>query len=92
MELNLVLPEIGAVRISHLPYSGAKDHHTNDKYAKFRPTDDGTILLCGHVHQSWKSQRSVNGTLMVNVGVDVWDGKPVSQYELVSYIISQIAS
>lgn len=34
--------------------------------------NDGSMLLCGHVHEKWLKKDS-----MVNVGVDVWDFKPV---------------
>jgi len=34
------------------------------------------IALCGHVHQLWKVKRSV-----VNVGVDVWDYRPIALSE-----------
>ena len=47
----------------------------------------GWIHLCGHVHDKWKhfldKERQV---LNINVGVDVWNYKPVSEAELVSYI------
>lgn len=49
-----------------------------DKYAKNRPYDDKKVLLCGHVHERWKTNRSFKGSLMINVGVDVWEMKPVS--------------
>lgn len=89
MEMRLDLPGIGEVKLNHIPYESYIDEH-GDKYKDYRPVDDGTILLCGHVHQSWKSKRSLKGTLMINVGVDVWDMKPVSVYDLVSYIKEQI--
>lgn len=47
----------------------------------------GWIHLCGHVHDKWKyfidNERQV---LNVNVGVDVWNYKPVSELELISFI------
>ena len=47
----------------------------------------GWIHLCGHVHDKWKyyidKERQV---LNINVGVDVWGYKPVSETELISYI------
>ena len=47
----------------------------------------GWIHLCGHVHSKWKhyydAERQV---LNINVGVDVWDFKPVPESTLVSYI------
>ena len=47
----------------------------------------GWIHLCGHVHDKWKhyidAERQV---LNINVGVDVWDYRPVSEMELITYI------
>ena len=43
--------------------------------------DDGAWLLCGHVHESWRQRGR-----MINVGVDAWGGRPVSEealYELI---------
>ncbi len=91
-EMRLYIPTIGEVKICHIPYYGSEDHHTDDKYAKYRPIDDGTILLCGHVHQSWKTSRSSKGTLMINVGVDVWDMKPVSMDEIATLIKKETSS
>ncbi len=36
------------------------------------------VMLCGHVHGLFKTQRDSIGRLAINVGVDVWDFKPVS--------------
>jgi calcineurin-like phosphoesterase family protein len=39
-----------------------------------RPNYDTTTKqLCGHVHEKWKKK-----DLLLNVGVDVWNGYPVS--------------
>ena len=56
----------------------------DDKFAKWRPTDDGRWLLCGHVHEKWKIQGR-----MINVGVDVWDYKPVPVTEIEKIINGQ---
>jgi len=76
---TLELEGIGVVNLCHHPYptDGADDQY-DDKYAKWRPVDDGKVLLCGHVHEKWQTRLSQAGTLMVNVGVDVWDYAPVS--------------
>lgn len=77
----IVLPEefkfdsIPALNLCHLPY-GNLDHknlENGPRYLDKRPKDDGQWLLCGHVHNSWKMKGK-----MINVGVDVWDYKPVS--------------
>lgn len=58
-----------------------------------QPKDDfKTWLLCGHVHQSWRTKQfkgRKNG--MINVGVDVWDFKPISD-EKVAETIRKIRS
>lgn len=81
--LQLTLSNGLEVNLSHYPY---KEHYVDDPY--FKPkllarslADDGKWLLCGHVHEKWK-----NVDKMVNVGVDVWDFKPVSEDELIKYI------
>ncbi len=53
------------VDVCHLPYSCYK-------YTNYLPADRGRWLLHGHVHEKWKVQNK-----MINVGVDVWDYKPV---------------
>jgi calcineurin-like phosphoesterase family protein len=62
-----------SVLLHHLPYLNPT---TTDQYAgkydKFRPTNKGQWLLCGHIHEKW---RQLNR--MINVGVDVWDFSPV---------------
>lgn len=69
------------VALNHFPYVG--DSHKDDRYSEHRPADDGEVLLHGHVHDEWKIRRSPSGSVMVNVGIDVWDYAPVSEAELV---------
>jgi len=88
MKMELDLPGIGIVNVSHLPYKGGGDSGYEERYQSHRLEDDGKILLCGHVHQVWKHKFTSQGTLMVNMGCDVWDYRPVSQEELVRYILS----
>jgi calcineurin-like phosphoesterase family protein len=76
------------VNVSHFPYAGRDDgmedrhgHLIRDKFAGFRPADDGSWLLCGHVHDSWRQKGR-----MINVGVDAWGGRPVGEDEIVKLI------
>jgi calcineurin-like phosphoesterase family protein len=47
----------------------------------------GDIHLCGHVHDKWKYFiDKENEVLNVNVGVDVWEFKPISEDELANFI------
>lgn len=59
------------VLLSHFPYTG--DHTDDPRYLEHRLKDQGDWLLHGHVHNAWK----IKGN-QINVGVDVWDYKPVS--------------
>lgn len=70
-------------RLCHFPYEG--DSHDEDRYVKHRPTPrfDNEWLLHGHVHEKWK----VNGN-QINVGVDVWDYRPVVDYELSNLMLA----
>ena len=80
------------VQVSHFPYAGRPGQDMPvvdsraqgkgaDRYAAYRPVDDGRWLLCGHVHEKWR-QRSRS----INVGVDAWAGQPVSEDDIASLI------
>lgn len=83
--VELDLPGAAKVNICHMPYKGDS---TDDRYQNYRLIDDGRVLLCGHVHQHWQTKRTPKGTLMINVGVDVWDQKPVSMEKLKELILN----
>ncbi len=59
------------VLVCHFPYAG--DSQDRDRYVEARPADEGQWLLHGHVHEKWRQHGR-----MINVGVDVWDYRPVS--------------
>lgn len=59
--------------LQHIPYYDDDD----DRFPEYRPFDTGKILLHGHVHSRWLT----NGR-QINVGVDVWDYKPVSETQI----------
>jgi calcineurin-like phosphoesterase family protein len=76
---------IGGTRVlmSHYPYAGDSQfeevevngqmvRRSKDRHARLRPRDEGLPLVHGHVHGAWQRQER-----MLNVGVDVWDFKPV---------------
>jgi calcineurin-like phosphoesterase family protein len=77
------LPGLGVVNLSHFPYKGDS---TDTRFDNYRLEDNGKLLLCGHVHEKWKTKRTPKGTLMINVGVDVWDYKPVSLEQLIEVV------
>lgn len=91
----LDLKEVGTVNMCHHPYTDDNSHGTagyQDKYAKWRPADDGRVLLCGHIHEKWHIKKSSKGSLMINVGVDVNGFRPISEDEIVSIIKKNISS
>lgn len=60
----------GTAAVSHFPFEG--DSHGADRYQEYRPADDGGWVLHGHVHTTWRQRGR-----QLNVGVDVWGGRPV---------------
>lgn len=73
-EVRLVLEDLYLVA-SHFPYSG--DSLEQERYLEHRPVDRGHWLLHGHVHDRWLQRGR-----MINVGVDVWDYRPVCEQAL----------
>jgi len=70
------LPEVGRIVLSHIPYS-----NTDSRFEKYVPIDTGTWLICGHVHEKWKTKDRC-----INVGVDVWNMTPVSANSIIEII------
>lgn len=84
------------VLLSHFPYHPVTQHNTvgskvlihkmdknvDGRYLHKRILDDGeTWLLHGHVHCAWKVKER-----MINVGVDVWNYKPISHEKVLDII------
>jgi calcineurin-like phosphoesterase family protein len=89
-QTTLSVGELGIVNLCHHPYgdenSSGSDAGYQDKYARWRPLDDGKVLLCGHIHEKWHTKKSSKGTLMVNVGVDVNGFLPISEEEVIRIV------
>jgi calcineurin-like phosphoesterase family protein len=78
------------VQVSHFPYlydrpvrHDQQGRPIPDRSAPWRPEEDGSWLLCGHVHHDWRQRDR-----MINVGVDAWQGRPVSEDVLCELIDS----
>lgn len=70
--------------MSHFPYASVADLEIYEgKFLNFRPKNHFNYLLHGHIHRNWKKLGK-----MINVGVDVWDFKPVS-VEQISALIAK---
>lgn len=79
--VDIDLPGIGNIQMCHHPFMENNVGDFVDKYAKWRPQDDGRWLLCGHIHEKWLTKGR-----QINVGVDVWDFRPVSLTQIVDII------
>lgn len=64
--------------LCHFPDVG--DSHDADRFDEWRPSRPyrPNVLVHGHVHEKWRT----NGP-RINVGVDVWDFRPVPEHDLV---------
>lgn len=74
------------VLLSHLPYYG--DSQRDERYSHQRPKDDGTPILCGHVHDTWEKMYG-NGKVhrgQIHVGVDAWDYLPVEEGQVIDLL------
>lgn len=69
------------VTVDHFPYTG--DSGEADRFSTHRPPDRGGWLLHGHVHTRWRQHGR-----QVNVGIDAWAGRPVSDGELGAIVSS----
>jgi calcineurin-like phosphoesterase family protein len=80
VEQTIEIDGLGLVKFNHLPYI---DPGWDDaRYSQFKPKPSGEkYLFHGHVHNSWKTKGN-----MINLGVDVWDYKPVALEYLIQYI------
>lgn len=70
--------DAAGLTLCHYPISGESEEGREDRYDWLRP-DAGWSrggVLCGHVHDSWTTA-VIEGIPHVNVGVDVWDYRPV---------------
>ena len=80
------------VLLSHFPYHPVENYESKNgivvakdvdftadrRYLHKRVLDDGkTWLIHGHCHTAWKQKGR-----QINVGVDVWDSKPVHENQL----------
>lgn len=65
--------------LSHYPYLGEGDDHTDEaRYAQYRLPDCGEFLLHGHTH---KAEQKVHGEggRQIHVGVDAWPDGPIAE-------------
>jgi calcineurin-like phosphoesterase family protein len=73
------------ILMCHLPYAGDSEDY-RERFPEFRPKDEGLPLLCGHVHEKWRERR-----MMLNVGVDMHDFRPVTEEQVLAFLSSRSA-
>jgi len=84
-EIMLQIEGLGNVKLSHMPY--ANDSHHDARYIEWRPkVTEEDLLLHSHVHEKWKIRGKA-----INVGVDVWDFRPVSIQEIIDTLLLDAA-
>ena len=72
-----------AVFVCHFP---SYDRRARGKFL------DGSIMLCGHVHNAWKHCLDLDHSVLnINVGVDAWSYEVITEDELVKYVMKVIA-
>lgn len=72
--------------LSHYPYKGSPDPYHKAKFETKNLKDDGRWLLNGHVHTSWVFKPTLYKKGMINVGMDKWNFRPVSEDIIVDII------
>ncbi len=87
-ELELTVPGIGLVRLNHFPYAPPNLGDLQEfekRYLEHRPKAKGeSLLIHGHVHSEWQDAKYRGMPPMINVGVDMWELKPISEAEIVA--------
>lgn len=84
--LRITLTNDVEANLSHYPYRGTEDPYHKSKFDHKNIPDDGRLLLNGHVHDSWKTKPGQYKNWMINVGMDQWGMKVVSENELISFL------
>ena len=84
--LEIILGDNIPTNLSHYPYRGTDDPYHKTKFDHKNIPDDGKLLLCGHVHDTWITKPGRYKNHMINVGMDKWNFKPVSEDEVLAYL------
>ena len=84
MELYIELSGIGAVRLAHFPYLPAEllPEYEQSHAAHWGKPHNEALLLHGHIHSQWQSKIEPGMPPMINVGIDMWNMRPVSEVEI----------
>lgn len=71
-----------SVQVNHFPFA-VEPHRMGrpDRFAQWRPVDDGRWLLHGHTHGAWRQRGQ-----QIDVGIDAWGGYPVAEDTLLDHV------
>ncbi len=83
---RITLNDNTEANLSHYPYRGTDDPNHKTKFDHKNIPDDGRLLLNGHVHDDWKVKPGRFKNHMINVGMDQWGMKVVSEDDLIKFI------
>lgn len=95
LQMDIEIEGIGKVRLSHFPYwpnnvEGEPKYNLRNKAN--RPFQgDEALLLHGHIHSQWLLKKQDGMTPMLNVGIDAWNLRPVSEAEIVGKFSPSLA-
>jgi calcineurin-like phosphoesterase family protein len=78
LDPNIVVQVDGlSIWLSHYP----RHAHDRSRMQRPLPPAEYDFALCGHVHQHWRINDGI-----VNVGVDVWDFRPIRLAEILAAV------
>lgn len=84
------LSRVGLVRLSHFPYKPPFQDGlpaVDLRYLENRPPrGEEALLLHGHVHSQWRHNQYLGLPHMINVGVEMWQMRPVSANEIAELV------
>lgn len=83
--LYIEVQGIGSVRMAHFPYHPSEPLplYEQSHAAHWGEPGDEALLLHGHIHSQWKTKTEPDMPPMINVGIDMWNLRPVSEAEVV---------
>ena len=80
--VDVTLSDGTSVQVSHFPFMvEPKRMDRPDRFAAWRPVDDGRWLLHGHTHGAWRQRGQ-----QIDVGIDAWGGSPVPEETLLEHV------
>lgn len=86
LQLDIEISGIGRVRMSHFPYWPRRpdiEEEYNLRNPEGRPAyGNEQMLLHGHIHSQWLVKKEDGLPPMINVGIDMWNLRPISEAEI----------